>query len=168
MQGITNNICKKGAMKIKKFKQFLNSLKDTPAEEGNHHDEIPMAVAVLFLEIAKSDYDFSDIEREKIEELLVRRYQLTSREMQELIESAQNHRGESFDLWQYTSLLKGHFTKQERIDLVEALWEIIFADGVLDQYEDYIIHKLSELLGINHPQMIEAKLRAKHKTTSHP
>ena len=63
-------------------------------------------------------------------------------------------------MWQFTDLISQNYTEAEKIRVVELLWKLIYSDGKLDQHEDYLVHRLSSLLGLHHKQLIAAKLKA--------
>jgi uncharacterized tellurite resistance protein B-like protein len=46
----------------------------------------------------------------------------------------------------------------ERIEIVKAMWRIVYADGRLSDNENYLVRKLADLLGLEHHVMIEAKV----------
>ena len=54
---------------------------------------------------------------------------------------------------------------EEKLQVIELVWEIAYADGLLDKHEDYLVHKLADLLRLTHQQLIEAKLKAKSTVT---
>ena len=77
----------------------------------------------------------------------------------ELTEAADKERKNSIDLWKFTNLINENYSEDEKIRVVELLWKLVYADGKLEQHEDYLIHKLATLLEIRHDQLIAAKLR---------
>jgi uncharacterized tellurite resistance protein B-like protein len=77
------------------------------------------------------------------------------------MESARAQMKKSVDLWQFTSTINRHFSMEEKERVIEMIWSVIFADGHLDKYEDYLVHTLSDLLRLDHSSLIEAKLRAR-------
>jgi uncharacterized tellurite resistance protein B-like protein len=56
---------------------------------------------------------------------------------------------------------------EEKLQIIENVWRIAYADGRLDKHEDYLVHKLATLLRLSHKQLIEAKLKAKQPTPDH-
>ena len=83
----------------------------------------------------------------------------------ELLEASEEARNDSYDLWSFTRQINEAATPAERRSIVEEIWRVIYADGTLDAHEDFIVHKLAKLLKLNHPQLIEAKLKAKQSQT---
>ena len=68
----------------------------------------------------------------------------------------------SIDLWQFTNLINQNYSTDEKLQIIETMWKIVYADGRLDKHEDYLVHKLSNLLRLTHKQLIDAKLRVKN------
>ncbi|MGC9337849.1 MAG: TerB family tellurite resistance protein [Candidatus Cloacimonadia bacterium] len=120
---------------------------------------IQIAACVLLVELAGSDEEFTDEERERIIEILKEQFDLSDEEVRELIDTAQQARKESVDLWQFTNLINQNFSEKEKIDIVENAWRVVYADGKLSHHEDYVIHKISNLLRLSHTDLINAKLR---------
>ena len=69
---------------------------------------------------------------------------------------------ESVDLWQFADLINQNFTTEEKIELIEQLWRIVYVDGKMEAHEHYLMNKLSNLLRLSHSQLIDAKLKILH------
>lgn len=128
------------------------------SEQGCSH-AVQIATCALFLEMAQVDGQFDEGERTRILEILEQEYDLSKEVCTELTEIAESQRRDSIDLWNFTNLINENFTEPEKIRVVELLWQIVYADGMLDQHEDYLVHKLATLLKIRHDQLIAAKIR---------
>jgi len=63
-----------------------------------------------------------------------------------------------FDHFALTSLIRKNLSLQERIEIVRTMWRMVYSDGKLTDYENYLVRKLADLLGIEHHRMIEAKV----------
>ena len=134
------------------------------APEQDEFERIQLATCVILLEVAKSDDEFSSIEKTTVAAILQKKFDLSTEDIEELMEMASKRREESIDLWQFTHLINETYTKEEKIKIVEAAWRIIYADDKLDKYEDHFVHKLAMLLQLKHNELIEAKLRVKYNT----
>ena len=143
------------------FKRCIQIMPESGNNRTGNERKIKTAVCALLLEIANSDDEISGEERTIITDAVKNKFGLSEAETAELIEAAEVERGKSVDLWHFTNLINEHYSLQNKISLIEALWEIIYADKVLDQYEDQLIHKLANLLSIDHKYLIAAKLKAK-------
>lgn len=120
---------------------------------------IPVATCVLLLEMANADDDFSISEETIIQEILEKELNIPRENIDEIMELAIENRQQSVDLYEYTRFINQVFSKDEKIMLIEFVWKVIYADGVLDQYEDYLVHKLADLLHLEHDDLIEAKIK---------
>ncbi|MDH5384031.1 MAG: TerB family tellurite resistance protein [Candidatus Aminicenantes bacterium] len=148
---------------LKKRLQRTN-VTDMAAPEQDEFERIQLATCVILLEVAKSDDEFSSIEKTTVAAILQKKFDLSTEDIEELMEMASKRREESIDLWQFTHLINETYTKEEKIKIVEAAWRIIYADDKLDKYEDHFVHKLAKILQLKHNELIEAKLRVKYKT----
>ena len=130
-----------------------------PARDLDHAARLPLATCVVLLEAARADDHFSDEERRHILEVLQTRFRLNPEEAEELLHEATTVSNESNDLWQFTHTINQSYTQEQKIEIKEEVWRLVLSDGTLDGMEDHLAHKLRNLLNLNHPQMIEAKLK---------
>ena len=140
-------------------KLFEKFSPDPEAEARDREQRIRIAACVILLEVAKSDYEFSSIERDVVEAILHEEFDIPEDALGELIEIAERERRENVDLYEFTKLIKQSLTREERNRLIEFAWEIVYADDKLDKFEDHLIHRLTTLLGLDHHELIEAKVR---------
>jgi uncharacterized tellurite resistance protein B-like protein len=143
----------------KYFDKKIESI--TPEKKEDTQQRLKVAVCALLLETAHTDDEFSDDERSRLVDMIKTGFGLTGEEADELIHIAQEEREKSVDLWHFTKLINENYALEEKIHLMEMLWEIVYADSVLDRHEDYLMHTLTKLLKLEHRQMIAAKLKAK-------
>ena len=136
---------------------------DSISQERDEFERIQVATCTLLLEVAKSDYEFSSIEKTTIATILKKEFQISAEAIEELMEIAKMQREESIDLWEFTHLINENYSKEEKIKVVETAWKVIYADKKLDKYEDHLVHKLARLLRLRHSDLIEAKLRVLDK-----
>jgi uncharacterized tellurite resistance protein B-like protein len=132
---------------------------DTPRIAANGSNPLHIAVCALFLELARIDENFSPDEVKMIHELLKERYHLSDEHADALMEEADVERDASVDLWQFADLINKNFTVQEKIEVVESLWQIVFVDDKMDKYERYLMFKIGNLLRLDDNQLIQAKLK---------
>ncbi len=125
--------------------------------------KLRIATCVILLEAVTADDSLSDQELHKIIELLGSKYGMSESEVNELIQTSRKEREESADLWYFTNLINENLTIDEKYELLEMIWEAIYSDGTLDKYENYIAHKLRNLLNLDHSKFIEIKLEVKKR-----
>ena len=148
---------------IVKLKKFFVKSSDRPAnkKETTVHD-IRIATCALFLEMATIDGRFSETERESIISILKKDYDLSDEHATALIEAANEELKKSIDLWHFTNLINQNYSKDEKLEIIETVWKVVYADGRLDKHEDYLVHKLAKLLRLSHKELIDAKLKVIH------
>jgi uncharacterized tellurite resistance protein B-like protein len=126
-------------------------------EKSVRHD-LHVATCALLMEMAHIDGTFSKKERDAITELLKNEYHLSPDHIREITQTAEQELENSHDLWTFTNLINRNYPRAEKIRIIELIWEIIYSDGQLNQYEDYLVHKLARLLNLQHSELIDAKL----------
>jgi len=146
---------------VKTFLQKDASSDKTAMKREDTAERIIVATCALLLEVANSDDEFSEVERDSIIGTLKRDFHLSDEYADELLESSDKKRRESIDLWQFTHLINEHYSPEEKIKIIEMVWKVIYADGKLDKHEDHLAHKLSRLLQLDHKQLIDAKLKVR-------
>lgn len=122
-------------------------------------ERIPLAAAVLLLEVAHTDGEFHQTEQDLLGTLLTKHFDVSEDSLTELLELAEETRKNSLDLHQFTREINKAFTQPEKERIIEAIWQLVYADGHLDRYEDALMRQLGSLIGLSHRQLIEAKLK---------
>lgn len=143
---------------IKKFFDAHSSdPSDPPGTPGKR--DVRVAACALLIEMANIDNEFSPEEWDHIMAALTGRFGLGEKDAAELAQAAQEQLEESVDLWRFTNLINQNYTKQEKTDVVEIIWGLVYADGRLSDHERYLMHKLGKMLRFSHRELIDAKLR---------
>ena len=135
---------------------------DSALAEREEFEKLQIATCVILLEVAKTDYEFSSIEKATVSSILKKTFDLPEEAVEELIEISKKKREESVDLWEFANLINENYTREEKIRIIEAAWKIIYADEKLDMYEDHLVHVLQKLLRLDHCELIDAKLKVKN------
>ena len=149
--------------KIKDFFQENIAIEEKVADAKVSGNKVAIATCALLLEMANTDEEFREIEKTEIKKIMQSEFNLSEDKVDEIIKLSDAERIESLDLWQFTNLINENFSKEEKIRVVEYIWQVIYADEKVDQYEEYLIRKLSYLLNVDHKDMIDAKLRVKYQ-----
>ena len=113
--------------------------------------------------MAYIDFNLASEEEDQISDILVELFGLNPDQVRDLIEISRLQRDRKTDIWTFAGLIKTNFSREQKINILEKLWMIIFADGKVDKFEDHLIHKISDLLGLDHSEMIAAKIKIKNK-----
>jgi len=146
---------------ISKIKDFF--ARSAALDEGGGESKekrLQTAACALMIEMANIDNEFNEDEQDRIVAILKREFNLTQETVHELIDLSRQELGDSVDLWQFTSLINENYSPPEKIRLMELVWKVVYADGHLDQHEDYLVKKIARLLNLRHGEMIDAKLKA--------
>ena len=129
------------------------------AMQAQQLNERDVAVAALLLEAASADGDYADGEHALLSELLARKLNLSKKQSGILLEAARVKQHEAVELFKFTEAAKRGMNEEERVGLVEMLWEVVYADGVLSDYEDRLIRSVAALLYVPDRARAEARQR---------
>jgi uncharacterized tellurite resistance protein B-like protein len=120
-----------------------------------------LLASVILLGAAQADFEGTAEELDHVVQTISTTYDLSSEEVEELLEFARKARREAPDLQYFTHQINNRMSREEKRELVEDVWRIIYADGVVDKYEEHFVRKISNLLWLDHRDFIDAKLKAK-------
>lgn len=120
--------------------------------------DIRIATCALFLEMANIDGEFSSSEEECILEMMREQYNLSDDDAAELATIAREELDGSIDLWRFTNLINHNYSREEKLQIIELIWRLVYADGQLSDHENYLISKLGKMLRVTHRELINAKL----------
>ena len=135
----------------------------SPVEEyddGESKTDIRLAACALLLELAHADEEFTEDEREHLESAIRRQYGLDPAHATKLIKLADEARAEAVDLWQFTNLIAQNYTVGQKMVLAEIMWGLVYSDGELADKEQYLMRKISHLLGLEPGYLAVARKRA--------
>lgn len=144
---------------LKKLKALFTDASHEEPTRKKH--DISLAITALMVEIMYIDGKLDAAESQTIFEAVSRRFSLAKNEVDVLIEEAKIAHETATDFHQYTSLIAAHYSTEERIDFLSELWQIAMADGHIDAYEEQLIRRLANLLGVYHAEFIQAKQQAR-------
>jgi uncharacterized tellurite resistance protein B-like protein len=142
------------------FRKFLSEVSEGdkhPAHFG--HNDYRLAAAALLVHAAAIDGDISDVERDKLHILIKQQFDLDETTTDELLAEATEAENESIDLYHFTSLINRSLDEDGRRRVVEMMWEIAYADGRVDEFENNLIWRAADLLGVSSRERIELRHR---------
>jgi uncharacterized tellurite resistance protein B-like protein len=122
---------------------------------------LQLATAVLLFDVMRSDASTNDAERAQAMTALRQRFGLSDESLAALMAQAEQTATHANDYFSFTSLMNDEFTQAQKIQVVEFMWQVAYADGALDANEHHIISKVAGLLHVTHGEYIAAKMRAK-------
>lgn len=147
--------------RIKKL--FTGLTGSTPGKSPAHFAEKDLAAAALMVEAAFMDGTLGRREKATIETLLTERLGLGAGEADELFEAALAAKEEATHLMRFTKTLKDNYSEEQRIEMIEMLWEVAYADGVIHDYEDNLIRRVAGLLYVSDHDRGAAKIRVRER-----
>jgi uncharacterized tellurite resistance protein B-like protein len=140
------------------LKEFLGEVGcgHKPASRFDEND-YRLAAAALLIHVCMIDGEMSASERERLRTILAREFDLDRAATEELIDAAAAADREAVDLYAFTSLLNRSLDEDGRRRLVGMMWQIVFADGRMNEFEDNIVWRASDLLGISARERVELR-----------
>lgn len=133
---------------ITALKRFLADLAGEDRHQPVGEDEARLAAAALLFHVTAIDGVVADEERERLREMLKACFALDEPDTEELLAAAESADREAVDLFGFTSILKQRLDIGERESIVGMMWELVYADGRLHEFEDNLIWRAAELLGV--------------------
>jgi uncharacterized tellurite resistance protein B-like protein len=130
------------------FADFLKRLTQPESDELPDEDA-RLALTALLVRIARSDHDYSDGEKERIDLINARRYGLGPGAVSALREEAETLEAEAPDTVRFTRAIKEAVPYEERLSVVRALWEVVLADGARAEEEDALVRMAANFLGVS-------------------
>jgi uncharacterized tellurite resistance protein B-like protein len=120
-----------------------------------------LAAAALLVHIASIDGEFDDKEKARIRQLVEARFGLAGEEAAELIDSAKESERDAVDLYRFTSVLKRRLDEDGRRQTVGMLWDMAHADGAVHEFEENVVWRVAELLGVSTRDRVELRREAR-------
>lgn len=127
------------------------------------HDDLQVAVAALLVEAALMDDRFEESERQSIIDLLRRRFTMTAGQASMLLANAEGAVKQSTQLYRFTRTIAETLDRAERTRIVEMLWEVAYADGVLSPNEDALIRRIAGLVYVDDAERMAARRRVRDR-----
>lgn len=150
------------------FDKIKALLTQSGLKAGTHaaFAERDVAVAALLLEAADADGAHDESEHEALRALIARKLALTPSAALQLLDAARTRQREAVELFLFTDAARRAMDENERCGLVEMLWEVVYADGVLDPFEDRLIRSVAALLHVPDRMRAEARQRVLARKTA--
>jgi uncharacterized tellurite resistance protein B-like protein len=130
------------------------------ADRAVERSDPAFALAVLLIEMARSDDKVEVREQGLIERALARRFGLQRDEVTRLITAAEKGTIRATDLFHFTQVVVENFTEEERVGVIEMLWEVAYSDNLLTGDEDALIRRVAGLIYVSDRDRAEARQRA--------
>ena len=150
-----------------RLKDMFGSDADSSESPRAHaEDELQLAAAALLVEAARMDDDFGVDEHAVIGRLLRERFSLSAEDADRLLGAADRASVDSVELFGFTSKVKDAFDENERVQMIEMLWEVVYADGKVDDHEANLLRRVAGLLYVSDRDSGEARKRVLDRASS--
>lgn len=148
---------------LKAFKNLFDTFLDIdPAHSAAEAEQaLHLATAVLLVEVMRADHDHTEAEHQAVIRAIGERFALPPAAVDDLLALAKDTARTANDFHAFTSRINERFTQPQKVELVESLWRVAYADAHLDAHENHVISKIAGLLHVTHGEYIAAKMRAR-------
>lgn len=145
---------------LARIKAFLSGDEINTAPAAGGADELAAAAVALFVESALLDGDFDVEERRAIVAILVERFELLAEDADALIDDALAKPDQANRVFAASQVIRDGFSEEERVDVLEMLWQVAYADGELHDYEANLVRRIAGLLYVKDQDSGRARKRA--------
>ncbi len=143
------------------FEKNIKPSPDSPDAVSEH--SLQLATAALLIEMMRADTKVSDNERSTITGAIRSKFRLTEEETDTLLKLAEEEIRKSTGYYEFTYLINKGFTYEQKVKVIEHLWEVALADTEIDKYEEHMVRKIADLIHVEHRDFIDAKLKIKKR-----
>ena len=143
------------------LRQFIADIVSPTAHQDRVFDDTGyrLAATALLVHVISLDGEPSELEKRKLHSLLETRFGLDPGTADQLMASAMLVEGEAVDLYHFTSVIMRSVNEEGRIRIVEMMWELVYADGEVSEFEDNVVWRAADLLAVSSRDRIELKHR---------
>ena len=144
------------------LRQFIADIVSPDADRDRAFDDTRyrLAATALLIHVVSLDGEPTAIEKRKLHSLIETRFGLDPGTADRLINSATRVEGEAVDLYHFTSVIMRSVNEEGRLRIIEMMWEMVYADGAVTEFEDNVLWRAGDLLGVSSRDRIELKRKA--------
>jgi uncharacterized tellurite resistance protein B-like protein len=141
------------------LRQFIADVVSPTAHPDRAFDDTGyrLAATALLIHVISLDGEPTEPERRKLHGLIESRFGLDRGTADQLIASATLVEGEAVDLYHFTSVIMRSVDEAGRRRIVEMMWELAYADGTITEFEDNVVWRAADLLGVSSRDRVELK-----------
>lgn len=146
---------------LDKLRQFIAEVASPLTQDNRPFSETDyrLAATALLIHVVSLDGEPSEVEKQKLHAVLQARFQLDAATATQLIAEATLVEGEAVDLYHFTSVIMRSVDEEGRKRIVEMMWELVYADGNVSEFEDNVVWRAADLLGVSSRDRIHLKHR---------
>jgi uncharacterized tellurite resistance protein B-like protein len=155
---------------LEKLRTFISDMVAPGAQPRRSFDDndYRLAAAALLIHLISLDGEPSALEKRKLHTLLEYRFDLDPGTADALIRDAMLVEGEAVDLYHFTSVIMRSVNEEGRLRIVEMMWELVYVDGNVTEFEDNVVWRAADLLGISQRDRINLKRRVSGGLDTNP
>ena len=127
---------------------------------GDLEHTLRVATAVLLIEVMRADFIVQPAERQKLRQLIAQQFELSAAELDALLEQAEMDADRMVSIQHVTRLMNQHYDHAMKRRVIQMMWQLVYADGDKDHYEEHLIRQVSDLLYVPHSEFIQARHQA--------
>jgi len=139
--------------------QFL-AIESIESDPINLEQALRVATAVLLIEVTRADFIVQASEKARMRQLLEQQFGLSTAELDALMDEAEADADRLVSIQHTTRLLNEHYEHAMKLRVIEMMWQLVYADGAKDHYEEHLIRQVADLLYISHSEFIQARHKA--------
>jgi uncharacterized tellurite resistance protein B-like protein len=142
------------------YLQLVETISVTAVPETDTADReaaLRLATAVLMIDVARADHVFEESEFDSMLQLIESHFELSPEQAATLVNAAGEKADDMVSLFEFTQLLNKQLDEREKARIVSLLWQVAYADGQLDKYEDALVLKISDLLYVSRGRVMRLK-----------
>jgi len=145
--------------------EAISTPASSSADKSDRDEVLRMATAILMIDVARADHVFEESEFDRVLELVASHFKLTAEAAAELVVEASDKAEHLVSAHEFTEKLHKHLDENEKARIVSLLWQVAYADGRLDKYEDSLVLKISDLLYVSRGRVMRLKHDARQEVS---
>ncbi len=151
------------------MKSILSKIFQSSEPQSSNFDQehaLRVATATLLVEVSRADFVEQQSELDRMRRLMAQQFCLNQTELDELMNQAREGADKLVSIQHITRLLNQNFDAPMKLRVIEMMWQVIYADGIKDHYEEHLIRQVCELLYVPHSKFIQARHKAEQSIDS--
>ena len=140
-----------------KINNWLGSTLSLKTENSTQAHTAQLAAAILLIEVSRADFEISEVERKAMLDVLAKQFSLSDSEVSKVFQYALEEHDNYTSSHPFIRLINEDMDIEAKRELLSGLWQVAYADSVLDKYEEYHIRKIADWLYLSHADFVRIK-----------
>lgn len=145
---------------LERLNAFVQSLMNAPESGEFAMNDTRVMIVALCFQVMEADGTITEVERDVLKKNVKEHYGLDAGKLEALLDAGQRAENEAVDYYRFTSELKRRLNEDQRLELIDVLWDIVYADGVRNEMEDHILWRVADLLAVSDRDRIMSRQSA--------